>query len=67
MRNILANWDMVDPGAREVFDATSDGAFFVFDASRMRRLQDDLRHARIDADMAVLESFQNDMRDEGDS
>ena len=67
MRNILASWDRVDPQASEIFDATSEGAFFVFDATRMRRLQDELRRARIDADMSVLETFQNDVRDSDNS
>ena len=60
MREMVADWDRVDPSARETFDETCGGAFFVFDAVRMRRMMIAMRLSRIDADFCVIEDFQKD-------
>jgi len=59
MRALMANWDSTDnEAARDTFDIGVEGAFFVFDAERMAELQDRLRQARVDADLAVIQELQ---------
>lgn len=57
MRNMLENWERMDPTAKEIFESSA-GSFFAFNAQRMRELQGSMRAARIDADFATLEQFQ---------
>jgi len=68
IRHLTANWDMMAPCVvQDAFDLSVQGAFFVFEAKKMRALQDGLRESRISADKAVILQLQQGNDDEEDS
>lgn len=54
MRNLMAQYDVMD---HEISREHFQGSFFVFDAARMKSLQDTLHQGRIVSDAAVLQEF----------